>query len=154
MAPAPLALLVIVISGTCARSCACANQSALLAVNQCSGASTNRSANTDPLCGFTLSRLRIVTSPSLRRRTVERECQRQQANRQSQRDRAPHFLPIHKSSPPNTMMEIHLEVSAAWYQSDGEIHPKEAWRRCQGSDLGSRHIRTIVIRTQHHPRSS
>jgi hypothetical protein len=38
-----------------------------------------------------------------------------------------------------------LEVSDADYRSDGEIHPKEASRRCQGSDLGSPHIGTILF---------
>ena len=81
MAPAPLVLLVAVIQVTCARSGARANQSAFLAINQSARSSASRGANTDPLCGLTLSCLRIVTSPSLRRRTVERERQRQQANR-------------------------------------------------------------------------
>src|SRR5690348_5117647 len=44
-----------------------------------------------------------------------------------------------------------MEVSSAYYLSDGELHPKEASRRCQGSDLGSPLIGTIVSRTQHRP---
>ena len=67
MAPAPLALLVIVIGGACARSGARANQSAFLTVNQRARAGAYRSANTDPLCRLTLARLRIVASPPLRR---------------------------------------------------------------------------------------
>lgn len=134
MAPAPLALLVIMIGRATGGASTRANQSALLAVNQCSGARANRSADTDPLGGFPFSRLRIVASPSLSRRTVERERQRQHANRQSQRDRAPYFLPIHKPSPSQPRGGIHLEVSDADYRSDGEIHPKEASRRCQGSE--------------------
>ena len=67
MSPAPLALLVIVVRGAGARPGSSPDQSAFLAVNQCSGAGANRSANTDPLGSLPFSRLRIVASPSLRR---------------------------------------------------------------------------------------
>jgi hypothetical protein len=133
MAPAPLALLVIVIGGPGGRSGSSAHQRALLAIYQSAGSCASRGADADSLHGLTFSRLRVMTSPSLRCRTVERERQRQQANRQSQRDRAPRFLPIHKPGPPNSIGGFNLEVSGAYYLSDSEIHPKEASRRCQGS---------------------
>ena len=83
MAAAPLPLLVIVVRSACARPGASPDQSALLAVNQCSGASSDRSADANPLGGLSFSSLRIMAS-SLRRCTADGKTYEKHANGQCQ----------------------------------------------------------------------